>query len=342
MPVAYRDFGYSSSWARDDTAGRDASFSAVRHSEVKHWIQTRGVYWKEDLSLLESTGPRLNQLSGPDFLGTEFSIRNGERTTVHQPISGYNDVLCFGGSTTFCVEVADDGTWPSVLQLCIARDLSPVSICVRNLGIGGTPGLERILTYKYKFSPKSGDVAVFLFGDNDSGWKMYGSREGMCHQHLPSVIRLLLRAAAVFELSGWLYGELSPRYLRRLAVEMAEATIAEADEVAAVAKSKGAKVLFVLQPNIFTMARPDEWDRKIIDGTARDLGIMLSAAYGRYRRWIVESSFVVSATHIFDHESPSPYMGDWAHANTRGNQLIGEFVYKQLKSRGWLSETTSV
>jgi hypothetical protein len=214
---------------------------------------------------------------------------------------------------------------------------------VRNLGIPGTPGLERIYTLRFATALDEGDVAIFLFGDNDSGWKMYHSKSGSAHDNLPFFLRQLLRRlVGRIELAGWLYGELAPRYLRRLAVEMAETTIAAAEDAAKFAQSRGASVLFVLQPNVFTLARPDDWDRKIIAGTARDLPIMLAAAYERYREWIADSSIAVDATHIFDGESPSPYMADWAHANTRGNRLIGEFVFDQLKTRGLLPSSANL
>lgn len=120
---------------------------------------------------------------------------------------------------------------------------------------------------------------------------------------------------------------------------MAETTIAAATEANAWALARGARTLFVLQPNIYTLARRDEWDHQIIVGTARDLAIMLGAAYECYRAWAAESDFVVSATDIFDSESPSPYMGDWSHVNTRGNELIGTFVFEELSRRGWLQTT---
>ena len=70
---------------------------------------------------------------------------------------------------------------------------------------------------------------MFLFGDNDSGWIMYGSRSGKYFTHLPRVVRLLLDGSRVSEMAAWIYGEVAPRYLQRLAVEMAETTIAAAE-----------------------------------------------------------------------------------------------------------------
>jgi hypothetical protein len=322
------------SWtlSAEDAAARDPAFSA------QHWVEMRQYITglkKKETFIPPGGGRHLRRLSDFDFEGLEFSVRGRVRTTTDQPLQPKGEVLCLGGSTTFSYEVADRWTWASALQRRLNRKGGP-PLRVRNLGIPAVPGLERISTYRLTTQPKAGDVAVFLFGDNDSGWTMYGSRSGKYHAHLPRVVRLLLRGSRVSELSAWVYGEVAPQYLLRLAVEMAETTIAAAEEAAAWARARGAHVLFVLQPHIFTLARPDDWDRRIIAHTARDLPIMLEAAYARYRRWIETSDIAVSATHIFDRESPSPYLGDWSHVNTRGNELIGEFVFSELEARGML------
>ena len=317
---------------------RDPEFSPTQWREMEEWDRTRTIKHLQSGPGL----PVLNQISGPDYVGKESCIRDGERRVLNQPERFLNEVLCLGGSTTFCREVADGNTWPSILQ----RRVNEVDIGrtqrVRNLGIPGTPGLERINTFVHATKIHGGDTAIFLFGDNDSGWVQYGEREGVYSYHLPIILRRLVGYGEVLELAGWLYGELAPRYLRRLAVEMAETTIAAAEDAAKFAQSRGANVLFVLQPNIFTLARPDDWDCRIIAGTARDLPIMLAAAYERYREWTADSPIAVDATHLFDSESPSPYMGDWSHVNTRGNRLIGEFVFDQLKTRGLLAPTANL
>jgi hypothetical protein len=313
-------------------AMRDPDFSSA------HWrglTQFNAMGMKRERWSVPGSSQQLNRLRAVNFEGGEISIQDRKRRTTDQPSDPQGEVLCLGGSTTFCYEVADRRTWASVLQRRLnQRGGRPLR--VQNLGIGGTPGLERIHTYRLAMQPQAGDVAVFLFGDNDSGWSMYGSRSGIYHSHLPRVVRLLLDGSRVSELAAWIYGEVAPRYLQRLAVEMAETTIAAAEEAAAWARARGAHVLFVLQPHIFTLAHPDDWDRRIIVHTARDLPIMLQASFARYRRWIATSDIAVSATHIFDRESPSPYMGDWGHVNTRGNELIAEFIFSELVARGML------
>lgn len=312
-------------------ASRDPEFSLSHWNEMKTGVNVLRVVqrWRT-----AAEAPELFRISG-ELEGSSLSFRNGERTTTGWPQVYETDVLCFGGSTTFCIEVSDNQTWPSVLQAKLNKE-NGRSMRVRNLGIPGTPGLERVNTFLWTTQPASGDIAVFLSGDNDSGWMMYGSREGQIHGHLPPWLRELLSLSEVFELSGWLYGELSPRYLRRMAIEMADNTIDAVERADSFARARGARVLFVLQPNIFTLQRPDDWDRRIMDATARDLPVLLEAAYGRYREWISTCDFAVDATDLFDNESQSPYMGDWSHVNSRGNYLIGEFVFNELRSRGWL------
>jgi hypothetical protein len=313
-------------------ATRDPAFSAVQWHELQQYRRS-GVMSPERWSP-PGQSQRLNSLSATDFEGQEFSVRSRERTTTDLLPQPQGEVLCLGGSTTFCFEVADQRTWASVLQRRL-NERGGRPLRVRNLGIGGTPGLERISTYRLTTQPQAGDIAVFLFGDNDSGWKQYGIRTGRVHVNLPRPVGLLLRGSRVSELSAWVYGEVAPRFLRRLAVEMAETTIAAAEAAAAWARARGAHVLFVLQPHIFTLARPDDWDRRIIAHTARDLPIMLQAAYARYRQWLKTSDIAACATHIFDRESGPIYL-DWGHVNTRGNELIGEFVCSELEARGML------
>ena len=318
-------------------SSRDSQFSATHWSELKQGLSLAVMErWQASES-----GPTLWRMAGR-FAGEFYSFGDGERSTSPQPKESLRQVLCLGGSTTWCMEVKDASTWPSVLQQRLMGESHRSTRRVRNLGLPGAPGLERINTFVHGITVCRGDFAVFLFGDNDSGWVQYGKREGLYSYHLPMILRRLVGYGEVLELAGWLYGELAPRYLRRLAVEMAETTIAAAEDAAEYARSHGANVLFVLQPNIFTLARPDNWDRKIIAGTARDLPIMLAAAYQRYREWIAESPIAVDATHIFNGESPSPYMGDWSHVNTRGNKLIGEFVFDQLKTRGLLAPASKL
>jgi hypothetical protein len=134
----------------------------------------------------------------------------------------------------------------------------------------------------------------------------------------------------------WVKRESAVILRKRLAVQTAKVTISAAEHAMTWAKQRGVRVLFVLQPNIMTLAKKSLSDSWILDATARNLLLMLNVAYHRYRDWSTTSPNVVSAVHIFDGEKPSPYISDWAHVNSRGNELIAKFIFDELKTRDFL------
>jgi len=353
-PTEFREhtFGKGSWLLSEELASlRDSSFSSCHWTEMKEW----GHFKRNLRPTLEDAGltpldvkRRLYQV---DYSRSEFSILGGERTTTDQPSDAVDEILCFGGSTTFSMEVADRATWCSVLQRLIVDEVNDSRYRVRNCGVPGALGLERIQTMFEDYEIKPGSIVIFLIGDNDSGWHQVHGKwsqsflpqpRGTETYVAPLYLRIVLRLATVSELAAWIYGEVSPAYLKRSAIRASLEMTKASEAVDDFAKARGARALFVLQPNIFTLATPDGWDSKIIRGTAKDLRIMILAAYARYREWTTKFSSAVDATNIFDSESPSPYMGDWAHYNTRGNELIGQFIFKELKSRGWLSTMKSL
>jgi len=332
-------------------AMRDKNFSQQHWHEMREWGDYKQSL-KSELNTKQLSRFEVKRLLySADYQRSEFTVRGGERGTTNQPTTPHRKILCFGGSTTFSMEVPDHATWCSVLQRLVESNSVDLHYLVRNQGIPGAIGIERIQYMESAHDLNPGDVVIFLIGDNDSGWTQLQDRwrefnpedlNSLAQHTFSPLLRKVLRLSSISELASWVYAEVSPRYLKHFAINIANETINAANEAITFARVRGARGLFVLQPNIFTLRNPDSWDRKIMAGTARDLSVLLEAAYGRYCEWIATCDFAVDATNLFDNESPSPYMGDWAHYNTRGNQIIGEYVYKELKSRGWLSETTSV
>jgi len=317
---------------------RDPGFSSTQWSEMHAWAQSQ----KTSSSPISDNDQRMVlSLSGCDFGGTELSVVGGNRHTVGQPTVYSQEILCFGGSTTFCMEVRDSQTWSSELQRLLNQRYGN-QYRVLNYGIAGAPGLDRVVSFRHRSLPKSGDISVFLFGDNDAGYlQWYPSR--VVHRLLVRPLKRLERESPgrilLFE---WLKREFAVFLRRRLAASTAKATIKAAEDAMRWANARGACVLFVLQPNIMTLARRDAWDTQIYRATAPNLFVMLEVAYRHYRDWMKRNPNVVSATHIFDDEKPSPYMGDWAHANSRGNELIANFIFEELMRRNLLKPERSV
>lgn len=268
-----------------------------------------------------------------DFEGSEFSVVRGERRTTDQPDGQASRILCFGGSTTFCLEVSDSRTWPSYLQRLV-NSSSQNSWRVHNCGIPGVPGLDRIAAFRHLSKPQPGDIAVFLFGDNDAGWVQWYPKPGLVQHQLPRFLRKLkFESKRGIHLAGWLYDAVAPIFLKKVAIKTARFTIKSAEEAMTWADKSGVEVFFFLQPNIFTRANPNERDREIIKATAHHLVVMLRSAYRQYEKWAETNSRVLVATQLFDSETVSPYMGDWAHVNSPGNKLIAEMVFKELNTR---------
>ena len=330
------------SWtlSAEDAAMRDSGFSPTHWAEMKKYLEMKP---KLGFSQVSSKDTRLvYSLRGYDFGGLEFSVKDGRRTTTDQPAEARNQILCVGGSTTFCLEMSDQNTWPSKLQRRVNHMGS--SHIVHNLGIPGAPGLDRIAFLRNQIQLKQGDIAVFLFGDNDSGYIQWQPKLGRVQDGFPRLAKRILNKLE-YEYSrgvlvaGWLQREITLPYLRRAAKATAMQTQTVAEELMTWASSCGATVIFVLQPNLMTLKTPDHWDRQVLASTAQDLFPMLEVAYRMYRVWITENSNVVSASHIFDGEKPSPYMGDWSHVNTRGNELIADFVFRELGNRELLERS---
>ena len=364
--AASRNRHVGASWALSPEVAkqRDPGFSSTHWSEMQAWtrrlqnFEYRPIFLHKPLRagncvhltqyfpyvpIPEVIGRELMSLDGYDFAGQEFSIFDGLRTTSDQPQGAKTEggITCFGGSTTFCLEVKDSQTWPSYLQRR-ARVISGSGLRVENHAIPGAPGLDRIAKFRLCTSPEPGDVSVFLFGDNDAGWVQWYPSRVVHHLFVRPLRRLERESPGRILLFEWLKREFAVFLRRRLAASTAKATIKAAEDAMEWANARGASVLFVLQPNIMTLARRDAWDTQIYGATAPNLFVMLEVAYRHYRDWMKRNPNVVSATHIFDDEKPSPYMGDWAHANSRGNQLIADFVFDELTRRNLLKPERTV
>jgi len=87
-------------------------------------------------------------------------------------------VLCLGGSTTFCADVADEHTWPSVLQRYLNRQCSRV-VVVENLGRMGATASNRLQYLRKAIVANDVAAVILLFGVNDAGWVQLRDLQGL-------------------------------------------------------------------------------------------------------------------------------------------------------------------
>ena len=270
-----------------------------------------------------------------NFVGTNYSMIDGVRNTTDSINSSDQPKLfLFGGSTMLCEEVPDRLTCASFLQRFI--NLKENLVRVLNYGASGATTIDRVQMLLQNTKITKGDVVVFYFGDNDSGW--IDHRTGKPSEQLVWLPIRALRAMSDFgsETAKWMYGEFSPRSFRKFLNLAVADTISALNEAHEYCLSKGAHMVAVLQPNLYTLLTKSEYEKKLERRFSRDIKTLVIDAYKNYEVWIKTVPYGVSATHIFDN-APAPVFLDWAHVNARGNEFIAKFIFEELKKRKLIS-----
>ncbi|GBL21853.1 hypothetical protein EMGBS4_19130 [Acidimicrobiaceae bacterium] len=230
-------------------------------------IHTYSPSCREQLdSYIKINGPVLSQKSyiaykGINYNGTHISMTDGIRCTTDTPSlsSVHQNIYLFGGSTMFCIEVPDRLTISSVLQR-LFRLLSDFNR-VTNCGVPGATTVDRTRMLAEIVEIKQGDIAVFYFGDNDSGWIDHRSGK-LAQQLVPFPIRTL-RGLADFgvEAARWIYGEFAPRSFRKFSRLAVNDTIGALNEAHQYCLNKGAHMVAILQPNLYTLRTKSDYEK---------------------------------------------------------------------------------
>ncbi|MEI6791561.1 MAG: hypothetical protein WCK42_10310, partial [Myxococcaceae bacterium] len=267
--------------------------------------------------------------------GEYYSIFNGIRgTSDFKHLVKSKRVLIFGGSTVFCEETPDRLTIASFLQRVLNMDSSSVEVV--NCGWSGASVIERSKMLTSSVTLSSGDSVVFLFGDNDSGWHVIKSdgRRIMSNNLLPVGVRVMrtLGYNFGFELAKWMYGEVAPHSFRKFSSAAVADTINSLSAAREYCQSKGAHMVAILQPNLYTLRTKSQYERQLEKRFSINMRSLVLDAYRRYEGWVKETPYAVSATHIFDNAPASVFL-DWAHVNARGNEFIAKFIFEELKKR---------
>ena len=230
----------------------------------------------------------------------------------------------------FCVEVPDRLTIASFLQ----RLITPLSnsIQVVNCGMSGATAVDRYQMLMEIVEVKHGDVVVFYFGDNDSGWIDHQSGK-LSNELIPLPVRVLRGLAdSGLEAARWLYGTLAPKFFLKFSRLAVMDTIVALQNAHKYCISQGAQMIAILQPNIYTLRTKSEYEMTLEKRFSQDLKTLIIQSYKQYEEWLKTVNYGVKATHIFDNARSSFFL-DWAHANARGSELIAEFIYNELSSR---------
>ena len=270
-------------------------------------------------------------LTSSNFDGRYINVVRGLRRTEPVPINPNRRIVAFGGSTTFCVEVPDALTWPSYL----ARRVLDRETEVINAGLSAATFVDRVKAFEGLDLTTSGDVAVFFVGVNDA---VIGSQANEIvgplarWPRLRRAIQLTLRwsnsGRLALDSSQQLSFEITAS--SREAVDRFRQSLLRAEEVAS---ESDVRLLVILQPSRI-ISRPSTWGN-LLESVEETY---IRSFRDFYKQLIDSAEFqgrVVDGTRIFDDLDESPYL-DFAHVQENGNQAIANFVFTELKSRGWL------
>jgi hypothetical protein len=275
--------------------------------------------------------------------GENFSMLDGYRKTTDVDKSFCrNKLFIFGGSTVFCDEMPDRFTNASFLQRLLNKRMRPLEVI--NCGMSGASVSNRVKMLGDFVKLDNGDKVVFYFGDNEAGWAR-STENGvyLSEKLIPLLVRSMkvLKTHFGFELAGWVYQELAPKWMIKYSDIAVGATIDALNDAHEYCKSRGAEMLVILQPNLYTLRTKYPSESQAERRFSSLLKIQILNAYKKYEEWVKETPYAVSATHIFDN-APAPVFLDWAHVNARGNEIIAKFIFEELQRRGMLSSDSKL
>ncbi|CAB4757571.1 unannotated protein [freshwater metagenome] len=265
------------------------------------------------------------------FAGTNYSMVDGIRSTTDaRNSSDQPNLFLFGGSTVLCEEVPDRLTNASILQRML--NLHSEFVQVLNYGASGATSIDRVQMLLQESKVKKDDIVVFYFGDNDSGW--IDHRSGKPSEQLIWLPVRVFRALSELgsETAKWMYGEFAPRSFRKFSRQAVKETIKALNLALEHCSSKGAHMVAILQPNIYTLRTKSDYEKKLERRFSQDIRTLISNSFKHYEEWVKTVPFGVSATHLFNN-APSSVFLDWAHVNARGNEMIAKFIYSELAKR---------
>ena len=335
--------GYSQEYLEAKEAAGNYPYDYLTEDFWMEQSQARRIFDKQKLEIKKNNphvtlSHKIAQECSVEY--GQYKVLNGFRNTTDVSECDSQDftrVFLLGGSPLSGPEVPDRLTSSSFLQR-IANE-NKIKIRVVNCGWDGSGVLGRTELLKDLVVAKS--VVVFVFGVNDSGWYDRKSKKLSVNS-----VGLPLRSLRVFvdrgsALAFYLYNKISPWYYRK-SLSREVKNVIETFEIAyEFCVSNSAKMIAILEPNLYTRRRACGYENRLISRFNRDLRIFIAESYKQYEDWIKTVPFGVSAVHIFDNSKDSVFL-DWCHMNARGNEIIAKFIFEELQRREMLSSDSKL
>jgi lysophospholipase L1-like esterase len=265
-----------------------------------------------------------------NFKGTYINIQDHRRHTTGQPADAEHIVYLFGGSTIFNIEVPDEHTVASNLQILFNQTF-PGEYRVENMGVLGlTSGeeLKRLQT----LSLHEGDIVIFFDGINDIIRNLEYSGSGLLKTLDKSYLykfflkTLIQRWIPKYQLPN--LDQIQADYSNN--IQRSERT----------ASQQGAHFFHFLQPNIYFIEHPSEYEQAIINSLEKDypgweIGIVTGydALRTAQQELLKAGLSSYDLRFILSHENRGEgqeIFFDDVHVNHVGNRIIAEAIFNHL------------
>ncbi len=234
--------------------------------------------------------------------------KRGLRITTDQPSAPSGRILIFGGSTTFCGEVPDRFTYPSILQRILNERKS--GLYVENYGKSAATATDRVEVLKSIDDLNKDDIVIFYVGVNESG-------VGFIQRDLPVglITKIPELGNALQKVSK--YSRIADILFRKFVfggIEISETSKLKAEsdfrkameEAESLTKKAGAKFVPVLQATLFTRNPLSDYDQTLAKMYGSELGVVMPEMYERLRPVISKYENFGDARAVMDNVEPSP------------------------------------
>lgn len=276
---------------------------------------------------------RSSRLDGPGLIPHPEISRTagGLRTTTNQPASVMGRILIFGGSTTFCGEVPDDMTPPSILQ----RRLNDrgAKRRVENFGKNAATSTDRVIVLEGVDDLGRGDIVIFYVGINEAGVGFTQKQQpsGIISM-IPEIGTGLQRMGNYSRIANVLYKKFvfgSIVVSERSKLDAIQQFRKSMDDAKAITDKAGAFLIPVMQANLFTRNPSTAYDNELGKLYGIELSVVMRDMYARFLPVVSTYEYHGDATAVMNNLEPSPYY-DWMHVNVEGNKRIAEYLENHL------------
>ena len=259
-----------------------------------------------------------------DIFGDKYSYQ--QRLTTYQPKDFSQNVLIFGGSTTFGAEVSDEHTFPSQTQKFLNN--IGLSVRVENHGLIGASAIHLNRELR-QIKLTSEDIVVYFIGVNEA-------KNAIVYRN--PVRRLAMRFKNFEKFTDWIFRNTNVGYLLNNALDVGKASIDDKsfeetesalNEAKDFVTSQGGTFLTIIQPHVFTRTQPLPYEIAIREsmGTYPQ---MIDAVYPQLSDLVLGLENSSDARSAFDNLQTSPFL-DWCHVDRLGNESIAKFMVRVLR-----------